>query len=1074
MKTTIPICFLFFALLAPLRAADPKRLLQDGLFAEQVNRDLQTAMKHYQELLLPYDARREWVATAVFRLGECYRKLGQTNEMVVQFERVVKEFSDQTNLVANAKLHLQGAGRLMVRQDTPLDELNRLFGEMEEIRREQSETKAMRIDWERFDGNPDQFDAILARFEDPGVSNLFAQLEAIVPRAKMRDFRARTEKGQGDKITEQSIGKAEMAQAEKLSEMLDTRIWQIIEARERRSKLLDRKLEIIEGAMPVLQSRLAQGKVGIMAKNADATIVSRGTNTISPSQIELQEIIRIVRDSPDRLFTQYKKNQTPMEFAIDRGNVEAVEFLMKAGVSGTNRGVSGESMLSRAVLSGNLSITKLLLPSAMGDPRVMNLALQSAADRGYSQLTSYLIQRGADVNLIPQNSSGALGNAVYRGHGNIVRLLLTAGAEVNKPRIDGKPLLSVMVARGGTDAQAIAGMLLKAGADPDAYDDDGAAALHLASKDAEMTALLLKGGADPGIWSRPVSTNRVTSADGDKRIPPTVFQQRLRQITRSIGGDGDQGNVTPLHVAQRVEVAKLLLDHGANVNAREKRTGVTPLLAQAQRARDYDMFRLFLDHGADPNAKVKLSYSGSAYVTTPFLTIADGRMDGPGLKMVEEMLAAGADPNFAYSGDKASFMGRIMMNLRNEENLLELLVKAGANPELVPEEFVFLYAVDQGSSRPKLWELLPLLIKNGADVNRARDGFSPLKAAISRKSTNVVALLLKAGANPNQSDANGNTPLDAVFSALNSSPPKSELRKIYETLREQLVAAGADYASSRADAITLLLKDSGLKWPVLLKENHPYSEFTLLELVAHAFNHKDLPSLFRHPDFTKVRRHRPTKGGYDVTTHDILALASDTNALPVKLAWGDVLEFETQPYEVGARWRFPFELTEKMARRTVREVTLHFGKEPVKRVLSTRYSRAYEGTLESRKLFGSCWLTELLSDLSFLTTHDLSRIVVERKSGEEEVKRWLFDYKSMHRSVSYSAESHRADHWLQDGDVITIPKKTDEIEMSDYPFKIGIVYEESPLRMSPRPRPRTLRTFPKPTSRFSPRTIPSP
>lgn len=33
------------------------------------------------------------------------------------------------------------------------------------------------------------------------------------------------------------------------------------------------------------------------------------------------------------------------------------------------------------------------------------------------------------------------------------------------------------------------------------------------------------------------------------------------------------------------------------------------------------------------------------------------------------------------------------------------------------------------------------------------------------------------------------------------------------------------------------------------------------------------------------------------------------------------------------------------------------------------------------------------------------------------------------------------DLWLEEGDVITIPSKKDKVELSDYPFKIGVVYK---------------------------------
>src|SRR5262249_52376113 len=57
-----------------------------------------------------FDKDRQLAATAIFRLGECYRKLGKTNEAVVQYERIVREFGDQQTLVTLSEQNLTGLG----------------------------------------------------------------------------------------------------------------------------------------------------------------------------------------------------------------------------------------------------------------------------------------------------------------------------------------------------------------------------------------------------------------------------------------------------------------------------------------------------------------------------------------------------------------------------------------------------------------------------------------------------------------------------------------------------------------------------------------------------------------------------------------------------------------------------------------------------------------------------------------------------------------------------------------------------------------------------------------------------
>src|SRR5690349_10430986 len=89
------------SLAAPADAAteDSTAVLQKGLFEEEANHDLNAAIQAYQSVIQKFDRDRKLAATAVFRLGECYRKQGNTNDANAQYERIIREFSDQTPLV---------------------------------------------------------------------------------------------------------------------------------------------------------------------------------------------------------------------------------------------------------------------------------------------------------------------------------------------------------------------------------------------------------------------------------------------------------------------------------------------------------------------------------------------------------------------------------------------------------------------------------------------------------------------------------------------------------------------------------------------------------------------------------------------------------------------------------------------------------------------------------------------------------------------------------------------------------------------------------------------------------------
>ena len=81
----------------PLRSADAlTEALQKGLFEEEANQNLDAAIKAYQDVLSRADEQRRVAATALFRLAECYRKQGKTNEASAEYRRLVRDYETKT------------------------------------------------------------------------------------------------------------------------------------------------------------------------------------------------------------------------------------------------------------------------------------------------------------------------------------------------------------------------------------------------------------------------------------------------------------------------------------------------------------------------------------------------------------------------------------------------------------------------------------------------------------------------------------------------------------------------------------------------------------------------------------------------------------------------------------------------------------------------------------------------------------------------------------------------------------------------------------------------------------------
>src|ERR1039458_10093018 len=165
MKTTISpsngasfdfamlLCAALCLLAWPARAAtnDVTSAIQRGLFEEEANQNLGAAIQAYQTVANQFDKDRKLAATAIFRLGECYRKQGNTNDAATQYERILREFSDQPTLVTLSRQSLVGMGSASpapaapAMSDTARQEQKRLLEEEIKLVEKQLESQQKQV-----------------------------------------------------------------------------------------------------------------------------------------------------------------------------------------------------------------------------------------------------------------------------------------------------------------------------------------------------------------------------------------------------------------------------------------------------------------------------------------------------------------------------------------------------------------------------------------------------------------------------------------------------------------------------------------------------------------------------------------------------------------------------------------------------------------------------------------------------------------------------------------------------------------------------------------------------------------
>jgi ankyrin repeat protein len=517
---------LFTGRLALGATNDPTLALQKGLFEEEANHNLTAAIEEYQAVITRFDQDRKIAGTAIFRLGECYRKQRNTNEANAQFQRIVREFPDQTELVALSRTYLLASGRAAAPDSAGA--VAATSDEAEEVRR----IRAMIKD------SPDLINAVDSQ---SGSTPLY--------------------------------------------------------------------VAATKGQLTVAEFLLANGA------NVDAKAQNGWTPLLGAAVKGHRAIVERLLAYKANIQAANLGGSTALHMAAENGFKNVVEVLLAHGADINAQTKSGDSPLMMASINGFNSVAALLLsrgadPNAQGWYNAENwgngqykpgrsgaggavqnhlgTALHIAAQRGDLALTQILLTNKASVRATDDIGQTPLAAAAYKGQLAEAELLLSHGADANAksadPEMQGWTPLHYGVLAQRKD---IVALLLKNKADPNARIESssgawggwpkGATPLLMAcyNKSTDIVELLLEAHADPNLADDTGST-------------PICCTLRA--------GDMSKASELP-------RILRLLLDHGANVNATDS-LGRTSLMLAAQQ-RDKASLEVLLSFKADVNARSK-------------------------------------------------------------------------------------------------------------------------------------------------------------------------------------------------------------------------------------------------------------------------------------------------------------------------------------------------------------------------------------------------------------------------------------------------------------------------------------
>ncbi|MDP0561745.1 MAG: ankyrin repeat domain-containing protein [Candidatus Endonucleobacter sp. (ex Gigantidas childressi)] len=458
-------------------------------------------------------------------------------------------------------------------------------------------------------------------------------------------------------------------------------------------------------------------------------------------------------------------------FAISRGHINIVKFLIKYGSDVNGICSLQRSLLQVACLCEKLATVKLLLKNgAKTDHKDVNgdIPLAYAAGYGNLNMVKLLFKNTVDVHAVNEDGFGALHHAAERGRKEIVEFLLEKGLII------------------------------------DAKTNSGYTAFQLACRDGyQKTAELLLEKTDEVTIDYLTESMRIACDTAHKHIIEFLLSKGARL-------DGVMQRCSfsdvvpfPLHTAimsNQVGVVKYLLEQGAKVNI-ENKAGKCPLLVAAQNGHkgiiklllgynayvdahdmelvqsimgmdDLDLFKsvfenidwndILFAHGIDC---LKLAVASGDCQLIKYLSLEKNMdiSDKPDLVLVAilannfETVKCLIDDLGADINDTSSILGSPIEVAINSHNamMVDHLIKHGVKIDKASSPRLLLLAVSQ-----KNCSVIQCLIDHKALINEGIAGLSPLHVAVMMEDMNVIKCLCENGADINNKHDNNSSPFD--------------------------------------------------------------------------------------------------------------------------------------------------------------------------------------------------------------------------------------------------------------------------------------------------------------------------
>ncbi|KAH0525986.1 hypothetical protein TsFJ059_009372 [Trichoderma semiorbis] len=315
----------------------------------------------------------------------------------------------------------------------------------------------------------------------------------------------------------------------------------------------------------------------LLSHNADPNIAR--SNGITPLWLAAQqgysEVARLLAEAKADVHATDDAGWTPLHAVFD--TTETVRVLLEHGADINRMNKKEATPLGLAINSNQVNALRLMLSESKIKPDwsipSTNRAIHRAVRDGYTEAVSLVLEAGVNVNLVDdQNASLALW-AMSRDDDNMIRTLLEFGPDLRYK------------------------------------DKDGDTALHNIRKTTPLASIrrVVNAGSKLDTMNNDLETPLISAI---RACNMEVFDYFMTKsiVVETLNSPTFNKEGAPLHFAcarGTIDMVKVLIKHGADINYACASAYGTPLIAATRRRGDSNILaesiiKLLLDEGADP------------------------------------------------------------------------------------------------------------------------------------------------------------------------------------------------------------------------------------------------------------------------------------------------------------------------------------------------------------------------------------------------------------------------------------------------------------------------------------------